>query len=322
MKTLIFILFCPIILNGQNLIPNPSFEDTLPLVNQYYLARSWIFPTIQGPEYHTPHNTTNWTVPDNFTGSQNAKNGQSYMGIKMYSLYNKNATRIREYLQAKLIRPLQFDSTYCLRLYVSLADSVQFASRNQLSVYFSNTAVSANTNFHLPYTPQIIVSPNQFITDKTNWVEFNFQYQAMGGEEYITIGNFNDTTLLDTMYVSGGINQSYVSTYYYLDDLWLSHCDSVDFGLGMLENSLQEELSVYPNPFQDEFVIHSKQNQKLNFRLFDALGKDITSDLSQLSTSTSLGVQFRFSVGDIPKGIYLLHIDDGKEITSIKLIKN
>ena len=172
---------------------------------------------------------------------------------------------------------------------------------------------------NLPYTPQIIVSPNTFINDKVNWVEFNMQYKAMGGEEYITLGNFYDTAIIDTQFVVGGGKQYWhLNTYYYIDDVWLSHCDSLpDSLIGIAESHLKNQVSVYPNPFQNEFVIETNSKKELSFRLFDSFGRASTP-LSM--TKTEIG--YRVMVGDIPKGIYLLHIDDGKEQVSFKIIKN
>lgn len=204
-------------------------------------------------------------------------------------------------------------------MFISLADSSHFASRGQLGVYFSANAVGANNTINLPYTPQVIVSPNNYINDKVNWVEYNMQYKALGGEEYITIGNFNDTTRLDTIYVGGGDsnNVDFLNTYYYIDDVWLSHCDSLpDSIIGIREQSLKRQLSVYPNPFQQDFLVRSKQNQNLHFGLYNSLGQQIDFKLQKQ------GNNYLIQPKDIPKGIYWLKVSDGKEQTSFKLVKD
>lgn len=203
-------------------------------------------------------------------------------------------------------------------MFISLADSSHFASRGQLGVYFSANAVGANNTINLPYTPQVIVSPNNYINDKVNWVEYNMQYKALGGEEYITIGNFFDTTRLDTQYVAGGGNQFWqLATYYYIDDVWLSHCDSLpDSLIGIREQSLKRQLSVYPNPFQQDFVVRSKQNQNLHFGLYNSLGQQIDFKLQKQ------GNNYLIQPKDIPKGIYWLKVSDGKEQTIFKLVKD
>jgi hypothetical protein len=143
------------------------------------------------------------------------------------------------------------------------------------------------------------------------------QYTASGGEEYITIGNFYDTTSLDTQYVAGGGNQFWqLSTNYYIDDVWLSHCDSLpDSIIGIQESNLQNQLTVFPNPIQEQFTLRSRIKKELNFSLYNVLGKAVPFSFTKTRD------EYFFSVGDIPKGIYLLQVSDGVETTSIKLLK-
>jgi hypothetical protein len=304
-------------LAAQNLIPNPSFEDTVQLNFGLTFAKHWIQPTLESPNHLHPDSRPEWRAPSNITGFQQSHSGVSHIGLKLYNLYDSTRDSRREYIQVKLNRSLSFDSIYCLRLYVSLADSFYFASRNQLGIYLSNTAVTSNTHFNLPYTPQIIVSPTQFITDKTNWLEYNFQYQALGGEEYITVGNFNDTTSIDTLFVPNGGNQFWhYASYYYLDDFWLSDCDSLDLGVGITDEELEiKNVELWPNPIQESFTLETSSKKLLSFQLYNVLGSAIPYSLKR---SRDL---YHFSVGDIPKGIYFLRVSDGIEQASFKIMK-
>src|SRR5690554_4813447 len=188
-KTLILIFlikFC-VYANTQNLIPNYSFEDTTTRVTPLFLPADWESATLEGWNYYTPlqnHTYPDWGTPDNGNGYQQAKTGRAYVGINLYNLWTFQRNPRREYMQVRLKRILEFDSTYCFQLYISLADSIHFASKNMLGVYFSQNAVSGNHRHHLPYTPQLIVSPNTYIIDRVNWVKIDLQYKAMGGEEY------------------------------------------------------------------------------------------------------------------------------------------
>lgn len=325
MRTLkiLLILFCPFFIKGQNLIPNYSFEDTTRRVTPLFLPANWYTATSEGVNYFTPlQNSTNpyWGAPQSILGYQQARTGSSYIGMLVYHLYTNRRNSKREYFQVQLKRALVQDSTYCLQLFMSLADSSHFASRNQFGVYFSNQSFFVNTDQYLPYTPQIIVSPLNYINDKVNWMEFNFSYKALGGEEYITLGNFNDTTHLDTIAVGGGDPSviSYLNTYYYIDDVWLSHCDSLpDSSIGIKENSLASSISVFPNPFQEFFTVEINNSIALSFRLFNLLGKDITNQI-HLSNK---GSAYHIQLSNIPRGIYFLQVSDGKERASFKLIK-
>ena len=317
----IILLFCPMISIGQNLVPNYSFEDTVDVkVSPLYAPKYWKAVGKEGWIYHTPHNNSAYPLfgaPNNLTGYQNARTGISYILLMVNDLYTTIRSSRREYMQVKLTRPLLFDSTYCFQLFMNLPDSIQFASKNMLGIYFSPNAFSVNHINYLPYTPQITISPNTHITDRQNWVEINMQYKASGGEEYITIGNFNDTNYIDTTFVPGGGNQFWMeASYYYIDDVWLSHCDSLpDSLIGIKEQSLKRQLSVYPNPFVHDFIIRSKQNQKLHFSLNNSLGQFIPFELEKQ------GNNYRLQPNDIPKGMYFLQVSDGIEQASYKLLK-
>lgn len=317
----IFLLVLGQSLVAQNFIPNYSFEDTTLRITPLYLPANWKAATNEGWNYYTPlqnNSEPDWGSPNNLNGFQEARTGSSYIGMELYSLFGSNPIPIREYLQVKLSKTLQFDSTYCFQIYLSLADSAQFASKGIIGVYFSANAISGNHTVNLPFTPQLLLSPNQYITDRKNWVKLDMEYKAMGGEEYITIGNFFDTTFIDTVFVPGGGDQFWMETsYYYMDDVWLSHCDSIpDSLVGLPKNNSLKQMSVYPNPFQDIIQIDNKTNKELTIRLVNALGQDIPIK------SNYQGQQIRIVPGDIPKGLYWLLVDDGKFRESFKLIKN
>ncbi len=230
MKNLIIVLimFCSQASWGQNLIPNASFEDTISYGGGFTSPKYWFRAGGDNTdgEHYTPYNQYLWTIPQNFFGYQYAQHGNSYYGTEMYQFVYK---ALRSYIQCRLIRPLIKDSTYCLRIYVNLPDSMTYASRGQLGIYLSNMAISSTSNGNLPYTPQLVISPTNYITDKLDWTEFNLSYTAQGGERYLTMGNFNDTLGIDTLFVGGGNdpNFSYYGTYYFIDNLYLGHCDSI-----------------------------------------------------------------------------------------------
>jgi hypothetical protein len=245
--------FCPQVL-GQNLIPNYSFEDTLPrIITPLYLPTNWTIANQGSPDYFSPINpevgvpggSFSKGVPLNFFGFQYPKTGIAYMGLVLNG-YATNPDILREYLQARLKQTLKKDSTYCLQFYISLADSCQLASRNQLGIYFSNNAISSNNPAVLNYSPQIIVSPTNYITDKVNWIEYNFQYTAQGGERFMTLGNFRPYSFVDTLSLQNGGKELYFKrSYYYIDNVWLSHCDSIPLKKDISIHSLFNETACY-----------------------------------------------------------------------------
>ena len=327
LRAIIFLIFCPFILKGQNIIPNPSFEDTLKKTTPLYVPKNWITPSNGSPDLLTIYNNgnNNRGVPNNNFGVQKPHTGIAYAGLIIYTLaQNNDSKRFREYLQNKFIKALVKDSIYCLQLYVSLADSFPFASKNKLGVYFSQNQISSDDFFYLPYTPQIMVSPDTFITEKQKWVEYNFEYKATGGEQYITIGNFTDSTEVDTLFVEGGSKDlGYKGTYYYIDDVYLGHCDSLplDTNVGLREAILEQQISVYPNPTKEQLFIKYDGNERLQIQLYNLVGQSVVTLSGVEMRQQQNGKQLQLSVGHLPKGIYLLKIIAGKERISRKIIK-
>ncbi len=226
--TIVF-LFWAVHCTAQNLIPNHSFEDTTQTINGFDWPDKWEMAAggNTGPEFYNAYQDTLWTVPQSYAGFQYPQNQNSYLGLRMFIL-SRDGNMTRDYIQNQLKQPLLADTNYCFRIHVNLPDSMQYASRNQLAIYFSNSRVSSTSNFNLPYTPQIIVSPTDYISDKENWTVFNHTYKATGGERYMVVGNFNDSTAIDTLRVGGSLNQNdYYGTYYFIDNLYLGSCDSL-----------------------------------------------------------------------------------------------
>ena len=83
---LLYFAFSIGFLSAQNLIQNPSFEDTLRRTTPIFAPVAWVAATQEGFNYFTPLNDTfnlfyPQGVPINFNGFQYAKDGETYIGI-------------------------------------------------------------------------------------------------------------------------------------------------------------------------------------------------------------------------------------------------
>tara|TARA_B110000240_G_scaffold151067_1_gene167374 strand:+ start:716 stop:2083 length:1368 start_codon:yes stop_codon:yes gene_type:complete len=206
--------------NGQNLIPNPSFENynTCPTSDgQLINAIPWINSNSDSPDLFNSCvgsncNTSPWVcVPTNFFGNQLPNTGNGYSGIAVGV-----GGSIIEYLHVKLLSPLIVGDKYQVSYYISLGDQSTRAI-DRIGVYFSSTQISSVTN-QLSYTPQIITPPGFYITNKIGWILITDTLTALGGEEYITLGNFNNVS--NTNFISG-LGGTLDYPYYYIDDLSL-----------------------------------------------------------------------------------------------------
>jgi len=223
----------------NNLVPNPSFENPTPCPDddgQIYRAIPW-FQTfsfsgslILGSSsdlfntcsiYNPPNGDVR--VPNNGVGSQYPRTGNGYAGIEFWG-----ANDDREYIEVRLTEYLQKNKNYCVEFYVSLGEISDAGGTDCLQVVFTNDSLlNPNASTCAPFCtilinmqPSVANYRGNIIDDSTNWVKISGTYKALGGERFITIGNFYQN--------SSCIVQDSVNTrvsYYFIDDVSVTLCN-------------------------------------------------------------------------------------------------
>lgn len=205
---IIFILFCFVAKQqAQNLIQNGSFEnytgisciyggfDNYNATPIYHILDNWY--TLNSCDYYNGicSSPIGFGVPSNVIGYSQSKQGNAYTGAILFCANYET----KEYLYQQLSSPLQAGKIYCLSFYVTRADRVTH-SIHSIGAYFSNNLQSTYVLGYINATPQV-VNQTGFINDTTNWVQIQGCFTANGGEQYITIGNFNSNINTDTLFV-------------------------------------------------------------------------------------------------------------------------
>jgi gliding motility-associated-like protein len=231
-KIILFIIFYSILspIKAQNLVPNPSFEDTVACPNnqgQLNFATPWISPSNSSPDYFNScsNTSTGFSLPFNHFGFQTAHSGNAYAGIIVMAIAPGLSNNYREYTQTILDTLLIKDETYCITFYVSLADTSEFAINN-IGMYFSTNPIFANNYDPLPYIPQIENTNFNPLINNNVWTKISGIFVANGNEQYLTIGNFKDNSSSDTIYNHPTNIGFPLSSYYYLDDVSVIHLDA------------------------------------------------------------------------------------------------
>ncbi|HTB06403.1 MAG TPA: T9SS type A sorting domain-containing protein [Bacteroidia bacterium] len=308
--------FC--FIKAQNLVPNYSFEDTIHCPP---------FGAITGY-------VTNWTggfgcyfnsncfdpsyggVPLNVWGGQNAHTGESYAGIYTFlraDTGSPNYTQyhnLRDYLQVQLTSILASGVKYFTTFYVSLADSEKYDCNN-IGAYFSDSSLVYSSRKVKSYLkPQIandtLKNP---LNDKLNWIKVTGSFVASGGEKYIVLGNFNDDSHVDTVFVNSPASNAHIWTnsFYYVDDIIVSpDSNYADSLAGVAELKIKsEELKIYPNPSNGLFQLIISNEQlgiKSTVEVYNELGQKIYSQYSLRNT------QYQIDLSNEPNGIYLYRV--------------
>jgi len=295
---------------SQNLVLNPSFEDTIPC-NQVNYPPSfscypWFLATSGNVDYFSETNQCwSYSAPESVFGFQYARTGVAYCGLLIYEnipqFYN-----YREYLEGILYDTLQTGHTYCVSFYVVNGNFNRYYSAS-IGVYFSTDSVyDQSTIYNLSYVPQII-NTNGIIYDTLNWTQISGTYVAGGGEKFITIGNFYDdnNTILDSSII--GINQ----TYLYIDDVSVVDCT---VGINELE-SYKNKISLLPNPAKDESVykIFLNRNETGSMIVYSKLGvKLLNKQLVEGNNTVSIPLT------ELGAGVYFIQTYVNRKNTDIR----
>lgn len=191
--------FAVSVCEGQNLIPNPSFESGSCVVDYNSTPQkipttidNWYSCTGASPDPFDICGTAKpaayaIVAPEIINGYQYARTGNKFMGLGFYPGWY-------EYIGTKLSVPLEAGETYKVSMWIACADMMLWASKT-MGVYFSNTEISYPTTSTyggmLNYTPQVEATraDGNFATD-TTWQQVSGEFVAAGGEQWIVIGYF------------------------------------------------------------------------------------------------------------------------------------
>jgi hypothetical protein len=294
--------FC-ILCSAQNLVLNPSLENyiTCPGFGQFSNSyiNDWDKPSYGSTDYY--HDSCAGIIPS----QQIPRSGNAYAGIIGYNY----GAEYREYMTGTLSSPLIPGAAYYCEFYVSLNDGYIQAIR-ELGAYFSTAPPGPYSNaLHIPLTPQVMNTVT-LLDDTAAWMRVSGYFIAAGGEQYITIGNFNDDT--NTTVVQVGNIGSYGS-YYFVDDVWLSLSEGT--GISQEQDLMPE---IFPNPVGKELKM-----KNVKFKTGTAVKISIYNLMGEIALAVdNVGDELRsIDVSSLRPGIYFVKITSGEKIVRKKIVK-
>jgi gliding motility-associated-like protein len=219
---LLLLIFFGKVLLGQNLVPDPGFEIRTVADSSLTVIDTGITAINLNVFYQSPKLLTHWSVPSFATSGirdiRNSPNGTwqgnnqtpyegSIMGyIRIYN-YATNQfgtfAESRSYLQTQLSDSLKAGNLYKVSFFVQMVinNAAPFRSvfaSSSIGIHLSNNRL---TQFVRPFKgdstvinviPQITNHPDSFYSDTTKWYKICGLYRALGGEQWLTVGNFYD----------------------------------------------------------------------------------------------------------------------------------
>ena len=301
-RYILLLSFCWIALgmvNGQNLVPNFSFEEYTQCPEpgcSIECAKNWI-NCGNTPDYYNACANSSFPaggVPENLGGYQTSYEGNGYGGFGIYS----NPDTGREYIGVQLLQPLIIGTKYYISSYISKGgvNETSGCSTNKFgfhffnNMYFNSSSLPVKDNFCHVFSDLII-------SDTTNWTKISGSFIADSAYSYLVIGNFFDNPSTDTL------NCEPISlAYYFIDNVCVSPDSTICNGNVGIKKTLLHRNIIYTNPADN--VIYFK-NLPLNSRL------TLTNTLGEILIDQFVGQEsYNMDVSSISNGIYFININN------------
>ncbi|RDY60819.1 OmpA family protein [Flagellimonas nanhaiensis] len=276
-------------LSSQNLILNPGFEinDQCPsrIVNMDVLLQDVSLPTSSSGDYFHQCGSEDFSIPENFKGSQKSAEGSGYVGLYFYALND-----YREYVQLNTAKKLREKHPYKVSLQVSLAETSKMALKT-MSIIMTNKKVKVPNSSVLTHSKldlqedvefhEIALKADKSMAEKEGWVTLTAEFDAKGFENHIIFGNFqtNDNT---TLLKSEKLPSSSDFSYYYLDNFVLEELPRVNY----------EEDKIYVlenNPFEPKgYELDAKARKDIQ-KIFKYLKENAEVQMKITGHSDNIG---------------------------------
>ena len=299
---------------GQNLVPDPGFEDTISMYcgifsqsNFNNSINDWYDPTAGSPDlFSRMINQSCWNFQQSSTypgpiclkGPQLPRGGNVMAGLFCYTISGFNQ---REYIQVQLTTPLAINDTFIVSFYASLADNTE-RSINTLAAYLSVNPLTTGNDQPLAVTPQVI--SNFYIADTMLWTKVSDTIIATAAFKYLTIGNFNDDNSTGTQLNPGGGNgPGCYGAYYFIDDVSVINLQAKINGVSDDEKTVGD-LMVFASENLIQSSFSAYRSGTADVYISDMLGRTVFSGSIQFEK----GINKRSFEIQLEKGIYIISI--------------
>lgn len=263
---------------SQNLVPNPSFEDTTgkiicgwTQVSQFKI-KDWFLPSTGTPDIHSTSAETkceNHQPNSEYTGSNcTAGTQMPNTGNILIGFINYSPNGFREYLSVKLSETLTPGNAYQISLNIVLAKNAAFAVNN-LGVYFSPSPISSSNYNRLDYMPQILFE--EVIEESNDWITLSICFQPDMDYNYMTIGNF---TPPDSLIISN-INSAscFTNAYYFIDDVSITKSANTSCESSTEKIFIPNSFSPNDDYVNDYLTINGiSQDQQIDISIYNKYG--------------------------------------------------
>lgn len=298
---------------GQNLVPNPSFEDYTVCPDadgQISYASNWANYSGTSDYFNSCSTFPYPSVPTNVGGYQAPATGEAYAGIYTYGL--------REVFGCQLSSSLNEGTLYYISYKVNLVfnpdNSINYGAIDKIGLLFSEAFLPPSITDTFMLNNFAHACTENIVNDTMNWVVINSTFVADSNYQYLYIGNFFDDAHTDTLTsyqnnVPGYPNYKCSFSYYFIDDIYVS-----DQPLSINENK-KNDLLIYPKITNSKFSITSSSNPIEHIIITNCTGEQVYENKEQLS-------KIEIDASFLSQGIYFINVIVDNKIYKEKIIIN
>ena len=308
---------------AQNLVPNPSFEETdtclagLAFDSEFGL-HDWFSAYLTPDHLQSCLNGSFSGLPMNTFTFQEPLDGSSCVGI--FSYFQNGLDEQREWVMVQLTEPLVAGQTYYASFYANAGfggnaqyPQVWLASSN-IGMLF--TMQTRPWEFTYPYPSALNVAHvhrTEILSDTVAWTLVSGSFVADSAYQYLMIGNFFSNALTDTLHFAdpGSVFPWYPWGYTLIDKVCVSmDPNGCDLTEGVVDQAIWT-MHVYPNPATNELTVSSAQGALGTVQ--DALGRRVW----QGSVNAE---HWKLDVGTWARGTYVFKLVKGEQQATFKFV--
>jgi len=219
----------PGFLNGQNLVPNPGFENYkhLPCEQGLYsmeaLLENWLQPIPTTPEYWNslaaPDCLLNPTIIN-----ESAHTGHAMVGIVTAGFEAGFKSEYKEYVEVELLSKLKPGKFYNVEFFAK--NRIQSPNPYPSAIFQANNLGAAFSDSLIHITESVNYPNHLFLRPvakalevvKQNWQKIGGCFNARSASQYLLIGNFNSIDSTKVVQLTPD-NADYSYAYYLIDDV-------------------------------------------------------------------------------------------------------
>lgn len=262
--------FLLVVLNiqAQNLVPNGGFEDYTSLPDagsQWMFALPWTIPENNTPITSTPdylhmYGSGIAKLPFNYLGNIRPHSGNAIMHISTWGEWEPN---LSEYISVKLKEPLLPEHTYEVSFYTSIGSNyIGGYTSNGLGAYLSASLPDQVGIDNIIATPQWEM--DSILLDSI-WYKMSFIIRPDEAYEYLTVGNFKDSSRIRTKLIYPPASFKYAG--FYLDDISIIDLEKralfVPNAISLNKNEMNDFLTINSSSAQSLLKIYNKLGEKV-----------------------------------------------------------